>query len=160
MAFINEYISEEDIEKYDLKKLIEKYKRYTYSPDLDNINWTIDKENDIWLVSFGREHDPEMDHGFTREHIFVLHYKGHIIEARLWLEKDSSFNLSTRPYLVNWKLLSLTPNNLNEIDMKLIKNILCDALKIYGNHGIYDKKKEGLIEAISVSCRNFEECCL
>ena len=38
MAFINEYISNEDIEKYHLKELIEKYKRYTYSPDIDNIN--------------------------------------------------------------------------------------------------------------------------
>jgi len=159
MAFINEYISEEDIEKYDLKKLIEKYKRYTYSPDLDDIDWTVDRENDIWFVFFGREHDPKRDHGFTEEHIFVLYYKGHIIEVRLWLEEDSSFNISTRPYIINWKLLSLDPNNLNEIDMKLIKNVLCDALKIYGRLGMFDKRHEGLQEAIKVSCKNFGEYC-
>ena len=159
MAFINEYISEEDIEKYDLKKLIEKYKRYTYSPDIDDIDWTIDRENDIWLIFFGREHDPEMDHGFTREHIFVLYYKGHIIEARLWLEEDSSFNISTRPYIINWKLLVLAPSSLNEVDISLIKRILCDALKFYGKYGVEDKDEEGLLESIIVSCKNFEVCC-
>jgi len=159
MAFINEYISDEDVEKYNLKELIDKYKRYTYSPRLDDINWTVDKENDIWLIYFGREHDPEMDHGFTREHIFVLYYKGQLIEARLWLEEDSSFNIHTRPYIINWKLLSLTSNSLSSIDMKTLKEILCSALKTYGSLGIFDQTHEGLQEAIIVSCKNFEECC-
>ena len=158
MAFVNEYISNENIEKYHLKDLIVKYKRYTYSPDIDNINWTIDKEEDIWLILFGREHDLDMDHGYTREHIFVLYYKGQLVEARLWLEEDSSFNISTRPYIINWKLLSLNSLSKN-INIDEIKKVLCEALKIYGRLGVFDQKYKGLQESMIVTCKNFEECC-
>jgi len=158
MAFVNEYISDEDIERYHLKNLIEKYKRYTYSPDIDNINWTIDKEEDIWLIFFGREHDPDMDHGYTREHIFVLYYKGQLIEARLWLEEDSSFNISTRPYIINWKLLSLhSPSKNININIDEIKKVLCKALTNYGKYGIDDQDEKGLKESIIVICKNFGE---
>jgi len=159
MAFINEYISEEDIEKYDLKKLIEKYKRYNSSPRLDDIEWTIDKENDIWLIFFGREHDPKMDHGFTKEHIFILYYKGKYIEARLWGEVNGSLKNLSNPFFVDWKLLSLSPNSFKNLDTEIIKQVLCDALKIYGRFGMFDQRHEGLVESLVVSCTNFEECC-
>ena len=156
MTFVNEYISNEDIEKYHLKDLIEKYKRYTYSPDIDNINWTIDKEENIWLILFGIEHDPDMDHGYTSEHIFVLYYKGDLIEARLWLEEDSSFNISIRPYIINWRLLSLNSLSKN-INIDEIKKVLCKALTNYGKYGINDQDKKGLKESIIVTCNNFGE---
>jgi len=155
MAFINEYISDEDVEKYNLKELIDKYKRYTYSPRLDNISWTVDKENDIWLIWFGREHDPEMDHGFTREHIFVLYYKGQLIEARLWLEEDSQTNIYQTPFIKKWKLLSLSPRHFDNIDIQKLKDILCKSLSIYGHKGI---KKPIDIDNVIVEC-NFGECC-
>ena len=58
MAFINEYISKEDIEKYGLRDLIHRYKkysdrwkRYTAVPDLDRKPyWAIDRDRDIWLM--------------------------------------------------------------------------------------------------------------
>ena len=145
MAFINEYISEEDIDTYSIEELIKKYKRYTYSPNIDNIDWTIDKEEDTWLIPFGREHDPDMDYGYTREHIFVFHYKGQNIEVRLWLEEDSQTNISKTPFVKNWKLLSLS--SFDNIDNQELINILCKSLKHYGHKGIRKK-----IETIVVKC--------
>ena len=44
MGFINEYISESDIKKYDIKALDEKYYKAHYEP-----SWTVDHERDIYL---------------------------------------------------------------------------------------------------------------
>ncbi len=153
MAFVNEYIGDEDIARYHLKELIEKYKRYTYSPDIDNIDWTIDKEEDIWLIFFGREHDPDMDHGYTREHIFVLYYKGQLVEARLWLEEDSQTDIYKTPFIKKWKLLSLSPASCHNLTTEELKKVLCKALHHYGHKGIRKK-----IDNIVIEC-HFEECC-
>jgi hypothetical protein len=54
MAFVNEYVSQEDIEKYGLDKLFRKYRendlKYaaTVNPTIKNpTNWTIDRERDL-----------------------------------------------------------------------------------------------------------------
>lgn len=44
MAFVNEYISEADIEKYGIKEIDDKFFKGHSKPD-----WTIDRERDIYL---------------------------------------------------------------------------------------------------------------
>lgn len=44
MAFVNEYIPEADIEKYQIKEIDEKFHKGHYKP-----HWTIDRERDIYL---------------------------------------------------------------------------------------------------------------
>ena len=44
MAFVNEYISEADVEKYGIKELNEKFRKPNPSPD-----WTVDHERGIYL---------------------------------------------------------------------------------------------------------------
>ena len=54
MAFVNEYVSQEDIEKYELIKLI----NYYYSMDglspfdkkTEKLSWTIDKERELVVL--------------------------------------------------------------------------------------------------------------
>jgi len=54
MAFVNEYVSQEDIEKYELDKLFRKYRendlKYTATINLTikyPTDWTIDRERDL-----------------------------------------------------------------------------------------------------------------
>ena len=141
MAIINEYVSQEDIKKYNLEKLVKKYDFYTYSPSLDSIDWTVDKERGIWLISCGLEHNPDIDHGTTRENIFTLHYKGVDIEVRVWLEEDSQTNIYISPFIVIWRFLSVDPSSFDGVDEKEIKEVLKEFLTVYGDSGIRAQKE-------------------
>ena len=55
MAFVNEWVSKEDIEQYGLVDVCKKYQgdewKYIGVKDPnDEIDWTIDKEREIWLI--------------------------------------------------------------------------------------------------------------
>ncbi|MEQ1661459.1 MAG: hypothetical protein ABL877_02050 [Thiobacillus sp.] len=66
MAFVNEYISETDIEKYGIKELNLKFRKPNPKPD-----WTVDHERDIYLryLYSGREE-------FSNRHTYYLYWKG------------------------------------------------------------------------------------
>lgn len=69
MAFVNEYISEADIEKYGIKELDEKFRKGHYKPD-----WTIDHERDIYLRYL---HNEREEHSNRRTYYF--YWKGNLL---------------------------------------------------------------------------------
>ncbi len=143
MAFINEWMSQEDIKKYRFKELAEKYVRLLERDVfLRKPNWTVDRERSVWLKWFRNETDIHIDHGRTRESLFILHHKGVNIEARLWLEEESQTNIYKTPFVVIWKLLSLSPSSLESADENEIKEVLKEALSVYGSAGIRAQGEE------------------
>jgi hypothetical protein len=72
MAFVNEYISKEDIEKYHLDELKKKYNLRIHS-------WTIDRERNIYLICNGKGREEESQMKF-----FFLFRKGEISEHTIW----------------------------------------------------------------------------
>jgi hypothetical protein len=153
MAFVNEWISKEDIKKYGFGELTEKYVRLLERDGfLDKPNWTVDREREIWLKWFRNETDLNIDHGRTRESLFILHYKGVNIEARVWLEEDSQTNIYKTPFVVIWKLLSLSPTSIKGADEDEIKLVLQEALSIYGHRGVH---AQGEGKNAIVQFRNF-----
>lgn len=66
MAFVNEYISEADIEKYGIKELDEKFGKGHYKP-----HWTLDRERDIYLRYLHNERE-EHSNRLT----FYFYWKG------------------------------------------------------------------------------------
>jgi hypothetical protein len=73
MAFVNEYISPEDVEKYGIEEIDRRFFRVTFRPD-----WTIDKERDVYLrfVVSGLEE-------FAKKKDCVFYWKGALLMARL-----------------------------------------------------------------------------
>ena len=60
MAFVNEWISQEDIEKYGLVALCEEYRKYGskymgVQEPRKKIDWTIDRERDLVNTNGKRE---------------------------------------------------------------------------------------------------------
>lgn len=51
MAFINEFVSPEDMEKYGLREINKKYRMFDGSTD-----WTVDKERDIYIRRISQRH--------------------------------------------------------------------------------------------------------
>lgn len=67
MAFVNEYETKEDIEKYGLFELRCKYSRALQGDTKENYQerkhiWTIDRERGIWLEPGVAIKDPETDY--------------------------------------------------------------------------------------------------
>lgn len=73
MAFVNEFVPEEDAKKYGLEEIDRHYRHSSFRPE-----WTVDRDRDIYLreVESGRE-ETAHHHGFT------LYWKGALMFVRL-----------------------------------------------------------------------------
>lgn len=155
MAFVNEYMSQEDIEKYGFEALAKEYSNlYDSSSFLIDSHWTVDKEKESWLCWFRNEPDPYIDHATTRENVFILHYKGANIEARVWLEEDSKLSIYQSPYIVIWRFISISPSSFEGTQEAEIKTVLQEALSVYGLRGI---RAQGEGKNAVVEFRNFSK---
>lgn len=82
MAFVNEYISKEDMESFSIKKIDASIFR---SGKTNSSSWTIDRERGIYLrcVTVGREE-------FSRESGWVFFWHGNLIWVELLIVGASS----------------------------------------------------------------------
>jgi hypothetical protein len=73
MAFVNEYVPEEDVKKYGLERINLQYRK----TDI-RYRWTIDRKRDVYLrwLGGGREE-------FCDQQDFTLYWKGTLIFVRL-----------------------------------------------------------------------------
>jgi len=157
MAFVNEWISQEDIEKYGLIELCDNYRanddKYTAVKEpRRKVDWTIDRDRGIWLLSVASVTDPNFHlPSATQEKIFILHYQGKNIEVKLWRDLVSKAT-DTTPLTISWKFLTITPNSIDVVEEAALKTIVCEALHTYKKLGIYSKKTKDT----EVVCIGFE----
>ena len=155
MAFINEYISEENIEKYRINELMNSYQgKGKFPKKYYKHLWTIDKEGGSWFMWVDMPHEP-LDHTrFTGEDIFILNYHGTNIEIVLRkVFEESSVKSIENPYYITWKLDRI----IKTIDLKNteIIEVLRKALNVYGPGGmdnvdIYKIPEENIIVNLKV----------
>ena len=155
MAFVNEWVSKEDIEKYGLVDLCKKYQgdewKYIGVKDPNRkIDWTIDRERDIWLIKIASVTNQEYDFPSpTEEKIFLFHYQKQVREVRV---KSEFISKDHNVFKMGWKYLSMDTEGLDDREIQSIKKILCEALKVYGQVGMYRERNL----TIEVICINFE----
>ena len=154
MAFVNEYISEENIEKYQINELMNSYQGEGRFPKKYYKHlWTINKEKESWFMWVDMPHEP-LDHTrFTGERIFILNYQGNNIEIVLKKDfEESSIKNIENPYYITWKLDRI----IKPIDLEYVKNeeiikVLKEVLSIYGTDGIRTKiPQENIIVKLKV----------
>jgi len=115
--FITEYASQDDINRFRLDELLNKYQNTTLSY---RHHWIVDKERNYWLIPV-----KQIDNAIT---IWIFHYKNKNIEIKLYKTDDG------------WDLVSIAPNSLNNQE---IIHFLREALKVLDNNDvIYSTKKE------------------
>jgi len=117
MGFIAEYASQNDINRFKLDELLNKYQNTTLSY---RHHWTIDKERNYWLIPI-----KQIDNAIT---LWVFHYKNRNIEIKLYKTED------------NWDLLSIEPSTFSNQE---IIHALREALKVLeGTQLIYASPKK------------------
>jgi hypothetical protein len=144
MAFVNEWISQEDIEKYGLVALFTEYSKddskYTAVKNpKDEIDWTVDRKREIWLIDMASAVSPDSKFPSpTQETIFILHYEGNNVEVRLWWEPVSK--PKETPIRISWKYLSMKSICIKNSDEKQLKIILREAIHTYKQFGIRNRR--------------------
>ena len=143
MAFVAEYISKEDLEKYDIlsnmNELLMKH-NYTYpiqDNDTDWMNWVIDRQRDAWLIHVCLASMPDPRDGYKGEDIWLLHYKDKNIELdiRRIYDETTSKMLVDNPFFIKYKLENIN-SSIDGIPLDELYKILKEALTEYGNRGI------------------------
>ena len=130
MAFVNEYVSDEDVEKYGIAQLRDELHAYHQR----RYHWTRDRERDVYLVQIhhlGRDLEPED---------WLLYEKGRYCAVRLHLEGGSK-NYSERPYRILWYFDGFSDGWLrcpvpSEEEQPHIIQLLKEALTAYGEGGV------------------------
>jgi len=171
MAFVNEYATQEDIEKYGLENLWEKYKE-TFGRVFPNTRTglTIVREREIFLMYIDSKRAAGEDRMKGPESVWILYYQGVNIVVRLWhssksiapsgplievlnekkraLEEGKAFNHVIIKQV--WDLISMTPEHTKDASEDKLKNLLQEALVVYGSSGVLNEPL--LIENTIVEC--------
>lgn len=135
MAFVNEYVSQEEIEKFDLYGLKKKYDPHsTFKKEHMSFYWVIDRDRKVWFKFVTSVKDPEYEHQYTHEKVFILHINDTNIEVRVWKAKREGHAVNG-PMLIVWDLISITPKSIENVSEEEIKNLVKEALEVYGEDG-------------------------
>ena len=146
MPFVNEYVSYEDAEKYDLDNL---WNKYNYSMlkmpealtsyEVHQHVWCVDKDRDYWLFNGGDLMSEESRSGYpepSNKEVFILHVNGQNIEFILTshgLEDNDLY-----PIHFSYELVLMSPSSLPNMSRESLLNILKDAINIFKYNGIRD----------------------
>lgn len=158
MAFVNEYESKEDIEKYGLFELRCKYAS-GLQPNKDEKEnykerkhiWTIDRERDVWLESGVAISDPDTDYRMpTAYSIWTLYTQGRYYEVILQSVFSESGTVSEGIRAVTWKLASIRLTSEDEFSdddeqLKFVKEALeTESAKHFSDQSVIEVLKEAL----------------
>ncbi len=143
MSFVNEFASEEDIEKYDLNSLMDEYRpmykgnQFELSPPM----FTIDRERNIFFMTYrqGREE-------FGNRTYALLWINGNEVIVEIDLAHGCSKSIKNKPFKLIWELAGFRPQGTIDKPHKDIINILKEALTVYGVDGANIQVPTTLVE--------------
>lgn len=143
MAFVNEYVPEDDIKKYKLDEIWLKYHPEEKSvPNHYRHEWTVDRERDIYLkwVNVGREE-------YSSRLTFVLYWKGEFFTADLDLVGiGRPQKLTERPYRKVWELVGIWPSQPKTATREEVLAVLKEALTVRGYDGARRQIPDTVVE--------------
>ncbi len=146
MVFVAEYISKEDIEKYGVIDIVNSSRaNFGELPlgdqRIEQLDWVIDRQRDIWFIFVCDPHLPDPRDGFTGEEIYILCYKGNVIELdiRRIYDETTSKMLVDNPFFIKYKLENIN-SSIDGILLDELYGVLNEALKEYGSRGIGGRK--------------------
>ena len=143
MGFVNEYVPDEDIEKYDLHGIWDKYYPFRKGRYFggNKPHWTIDREKNTYLMSIGIGRG---EHGNRRK--FLLWMDGQHVVVEVDLLKGSSGDLDASPFVLIWALARIAPPDGHDVIEEQIIRSFKDALTTYGYWGVTDQRPNTVVK--------------
>ena len=142
MAFANEYISDEDVEKYGIRQLRDEL--HANYATREHWEWTRDWERDAYLMrlrNLGRDLEPE---------VWLLYEKDRYCAVMLHRE-GGSMKLSERPYRILWHFDGFDeawpwkcPVPPKEEQPQVIQ-LLKEALTVYSLNGVWGQVPDTIV---------------
>jgi hypothetical protein len=151
MAFVNQFTSEEDIEKYGLDSLLKKFRPFAWRegrPSVFRHAWTIDRERNIYFLpvksveSVGPSGRPEA----TTERMWVLGWQGKELQVSLDRAAGTWANLVQSPIRIVWKLTRLDMSEMPQLSREEVIAVLKEALTVYGEAGAHHQVPSTAVE--------------
>lgn len=141
MAFVNEFVSDEDIKKHGLDELKKKYNNWSWRegrPSTFRHSWTVDRERDIFVLPLFSWNDDRSDRPMpTRRQSWVIDWHGRRAIAVIDRAPDSSSELKDSPYRINWVLIDLDLSYAGDMSREQALMAFKEALTVYGHLGMY-----------------------
>jgi len=134
MTFVNEYIPEEDLKKYNFAELNKRIKKGGFTAR----DWTIDRVADIWLRQFYVESDHTApDGGFTGVSAWDYYWKGTLMMVEI--KSLESVGGVGKPRWSRKKLLSINiPPGLENQRTQILQD-LKSAFIAHKDVGVFSK---------------------
>ena len=153
LAFVNEIVSEEDIKRFGLDELMAKFNQWSWQqgrPEGFRHHWTVDHDREIFLLLAKVVQDigPSGRSEPSSRRLFILGWKGHVVEVLLELGDESSKNFKEKPYRITWNLVSIQESGPSNIEREKVLEELKAALICHGYKGALKQ-----IEGTLVECR-------
>ncbi len=147
MAFVNEFVSEEDIAKHGLDDLKRQHNRWSWRagrPSTFRHSWTVDRERGIFVLPLFSWRDPQGDY-LTRKQTWVIDSNGRRAIAVIDRTPDSSSELSDSPYRINWILVHLDLTSAGDMSREQAVTALKEALTEYRDSGVYLQPQQSVV---------------
>ncbi len=132
MAFVNEYVSDDDIKKYNLDRVwLDRnavYKIEGKLPSGFRHKWTVDRERDTYFMMAG---GGSYDRDFTS---WVLYREGQLWDIDLSKPGEGSNSFDEQPYRIVWALERINLRKPEAAHREIIQ-VLKEALTVYGYAG-------------------------
>ena len=135
MAFVNEKISKEDREKYNIDQI---NMRWNGAGSPQRI-WAIDREREIWLREFDRTIDRDDNGAWDGRTVWDFYWKGILMSIKTQRTNFTYLNKERSEVAMTHQLLELyIPPEGRDQDRKEILADIAEAFATYGSLGIYD----------------------
>ncbi len=132
MTFVNEYVSEENINKYGLRALSKKW--WNWLPLEFRYAWTYDSKRDSYFIPISRGREEYAHHLRC-----VLYFKGIYWDIEICHEPGGSDSYTEKPYRQIWGLIHIKHPEGGLAPTEEIVSVLKEALGVYKIRGVHTK---------------------
>lgn len=143
VGFVNDYATDEEIERYGLKEIWDRYKprskgEYWLGRKPD---FTVNREDNafLMLISYGMAEQSNWRN-------FLLWYDGVEIPVTLETVGGTSPSLHDRPFVLVWSLVKLEIPQGRYLDESAILPVLKSALAAFGYRGVFEQIPETTVK--------------